>query len=151
LEDDFSLTTLCEIELRPADGDKREISDLVVEDGLLYAYDRRVGIIMIDIEDPSELKIVSRCDSIRPVRIDVVDGLVYAACAHGSAGIIGGCVAIVDMLREGNDKVVAARGLKSACSIAVHGNYVFAGQQEDGVTVFVSNRSSLAASSVSPR
>ncbi|MHC4647414.1 MAG: hypothetical protein ACYTBJ_18135 [Planctomycetota bacterium] len=136
LGDDLSLTTLGEIELGPADANTPMIRDMTAENGLLYACDPSIGIVVADIREPGDVQIVSRCDTVRPTRMQVADGVVYAVCGYRS-------VAIADMRRESNDKTIVTKPTNHASSVAACGNYVLVGRRENGITVFVSHPSSL--------
>jgi hypothetical protein len=131
LEDDLALTVLDEIDLAK----KGPLMDLCAENDLLYVALGRDGVASVDIKDPSNLKQYAQFNTKDAIDIEVVNTHIYVA--GGSGGTI-----IVDLDKEGNGREIASYPPAHwTRAVAVSGNYVFSGDNEYGITVFVSNLS----------
>lgn len=136
LEDDLILTTLDEVNL--AKSDKGRIMDLCEEDDFLYVALGEDGVASVDIQDPQNLKEHARFDTAHAYDIEVVNAYAYVAAGRG--GTI-----IVDLARKGRERQIASCQADVStpppqwtCAIAVSGNYVYSGDQENGIMVLVS-------------
>lgn len=136
LEDDLILTTLDEVNL--AKSDKGRIMDLCEEDDFLYVALGEDGVASVDIRDPQNLKEHARFDTAHAYDIEVVNAYAYVAAGRG--GTI-----IVDLARKGRERQIASCQADVStpppqwtCAIAVSGNYVYSGDQENGIMVLVS-------------
>ncbi|MHC4216250.1 MAG: LVIVD repeat-containing protein, partial [Planctomycetota bacterium] len=136
LEKDLSITKLDEIQL--AKGSGCILRDMCEEDDLIYVALYEMGIVSVDIENPSELKVYARFNTPKfAERIVVSDAFVYVA--DGQGGTI-----IVDMAEPGYEKIVASYPTTDwTRGIGVSGNYVFSCEDDNGIAVFVSNLSEL--------
>ena len=131
LEDDLTLTVLDEIDFAK----KGPLMDLCVENDFLYVALHNDGVVSVDIKDPSNLKQYAHFNTKDAIDIEVVNAYVYVA--RGRNGTV-----IVDLAEEGNGREIASYpSAHWTRAIAVSGNYVFSGDEEYGITVFVSNLS----------
>jgi len=133
LEDDLTLTVLDEIDL--AKSDNGIIMDLCREGDFLYVALGRDGVASVDISDPQNLTEYARLDTTHAQDIEVVNAYVYVAGGPGGA-------IIVDLSEKGNERKIASHPPAHwTRAVAVSGNYVYSGDEEYGITVFVSNLS----------
>lgn len=133
LEDDLTLTVLDEIDL--AKSDNSIIMDLCKEGDFLYAALGRDGVASVDIQDPSNLKQYAHINTTDAIDIEVVNAYIYVA--GGRNGTI-----IVDLSEKGNERKIASHPPAHwTRAVAVSGNYAYSGDDEYGITVFVSNLS----------
>jgi len=133
LEDDLTLTVLDEIDL--AKSDNGIIMDLCKEDDFLYVALGGDGVASVDIRDPQNLTEYARFDTTHAQDIEVVDAYVYVAGGRGGA-------IIVDLAEKGNEREIASYPPAHwTRAVAVSGNYAYSGDEEYGITVFVSNLS----------
>jgi hypothetical protein len=108
---------------------------MCVENDFLYAALHNNGVASVDIKDPSNLKQYAHFDTKDAIDIEAVNAYVYVA--RGRNGTI-----IVDLAKEGNGREIASYpSVNWTRAIAVSGNYVYSGDEEYGITVFVSNLS----------
>lgn len=137
LKSNYELETIGEIS--PQQTGRSSVSELAVEDDLLYVVLDSDGIVVVDIIDPENLDVYSRFNLNRLAeRIKVVDG--YAFVALGSYG-----TAVVDMAEKGFEKKVAhypSTHLTKAIDIA--GSFVYTAEYSNGVMVYVSSVSGNA-------
>jgi hypothetical protein len=132
LEDDLTLTVLDEIELAK----KGPLMGMCVENDFLYAALHNDGVASVDIKNPSNLKQYAHFDTKDAIDIEAINAYVYVA--RGRNGTI-----IVDLAEEGKGREIASYPPAHwTRAIAVSGNYVYSGDEEYGITVFVSNLSS---------
>ena len=133
LEDDLTLTVLDEIDL--AKSDNGIIMDLCKEGDFLYVALGCDGVASVDIRDPQNLTEYARFDTTHAQDIEVVNAYVYVAGGRGGA-------IIVDLAQKGNGREIASYPPAHwTRAVAVSGNYVYSGDEEYGVTVYVSNLS----------
>ena len=131
LEDDLTLTVLDEIELAK----KGPLMGMCVENDFLYAALHNDGVASVNIKDPSNLKQYAHFNTKDAIDIEAVNAYVYVAC--GRNGTI-----IVDLAEEGNGREIASYPPAHwTRAVAVSSNYVFSGDDEYGITVFISNLS----------
>jgi hypothetical protein len=138
--DNLSITRLDEIQL--AKGSGCILRDMCEEDDLIYVSLYEMGIVSVDVEDPSKLKVYARFNTPKfAERLAVSDAFAYVA--DGQAGTI-----IVDMAEPGYEKIVASYPTTDwTRGIGVSGNYVFSCEDDNGIAVFVSNLSELKTKS----
>jgi len=136
LEDDLTLTKLDQVEL--AKSSMGIIMDFCEEDDFLYVALNGDGIASVDIQDPQNLKVHARFNTSQfSEQIEVVDAFAYVA--DGSGGTV-----IIDMAEKGYEKKIASYPTTDwTRAIAVSGNYVYTCEDENGISVFVSNLSKL--------
>lgn len=133
LEDDLTLTVLDEIDL--AKSDNGIIMDLCREGDFLYVALGRDGVASVDIRDPQNLTEYAHFDTAQAQDIEVVNAYVYIAGGRGGA-------IIVDLTEKGNGREIASYPPAHwTRAVAVSGNYAYSGDEEYGITVFVSNLS----------
>jgi hypothetical protein len=109
---------------------------MCVENDFLYAALHNDGVASVDIKNPSNLKQYAHFDTKDAIDIEAINAYVYVA--RGRNGTI-----IVDLAEEGKGREIASYPPAHwTRAIAVSGNYVYSGDEEYGITVFVSNLSS---------
>jgi len=131
LEDDLTLTVLDEIELAK----KGPLMDMCVENDFLYVALHDDGVASVNIKDPSNLKQYAHFNTKDAFDIEAVNAYVYVARGRNDT-------IIVDLAEEGNGREIASYpSAHWTRAVAVSGNYVFSGDDEYGITVFISNLS----------
>lgn len=134
LEEDLTLSILDEIEL--GESEKASVTDFCMEGDLLYVALGPDGIAAVDIRDPCNLELYSRCDIPRRAeQLKVVNGYAYVAAKY--AGIM-----LVDMAEKGDGKQIASFEVPPpgrTTAVALTGNYVYASNSVTGLMVLVSS------------
>ena len=128
--DDFSLTTLDEIEL--SHSTMGILLDFYCEDNLLYTALNTEGIASIDISNPHDLQIYSRFNTSQcSEKLFVANTFAYVA--DGSGGTL-----IIDMTRGFERQIASYQTTGWARSLAVSGNYVFSCESDNGILILYS-------------
>ncbi len=130
LGDDFSLTTLDEVELSHTT--MGILLDFCREDNLLYAALNGEGIASVDISNPRNLQIYSRFNTSQfSEKIFVSNTFAYVA--DGSGGTL-----IIDMTRGFERQIASYQTTDWARALTVSGNYVYSCESDNGILILYS-------------